>query len=161
MEITRKHKIAAVGVGLATAFAAGRYTLPTKIKTEIKTVTVEKIVYKKAIESQKNTHKKTMVVEIIKPTGEKQTTTVTTDESVSDKKTVADKTTDTIQKQDAKQEVTGSVSKVTISALGGVNIETGLPTYGASITKPILGPVTVGIFGLSNGTAGASVGITF
>jgi hypothetical protein len=42
--MTTKIKIIIGVVALATAFAVGRWTGPTKIKTEIKTVTVEKIV---------------------------------------------------------------------------------------------------------------------
>lgn len=36
-----------------------------------------------------------------------------------------------------------------------------LPIYGASMTKEVLGPFTAGLFGLSNGTLGVSVGISF
>jgi len=36
-----------------------------------------------------------------------------------------------------------------------------VPTFGGSVTKPILGPVTMGLWALSNGNAGVSVGLTF
>ena len=35
------------------------------------------------------------------------------------------------------------------------------PVYGASLTKEFIGPVTIGAFGLTNGTLGVSIGLNF
>lgn len=35
------------------------------------------------------------------------------------------------------------------------------PYYGISINKEVLGPITVGVFGLTNGTLGLSIGFNF
>ena len=35
------------------------------------------------------------------------------------------------------------------------------PAYGVIITREFIGPVTLGIFGLANGTAGVTVGVNF
>ena len=49
-----------------------------------------------------------------------------------------------------------------ISALVGVDLPNSLkPLYGASFTKQFLGPISIGAWGLTNGTLGVSVGINF
>ena len=72
-----------------------------------------------------------------------------------------DKTVDKSTKTETK-EIEKSSSKLTISLLGAVNVtDPGLPTYGIAITRPILGPITVGAFGFQNGLVGVSIGLTF
>lgn len=49
-----------------------------------------------------------------------------------------------------------------VGALVGMDVHKGLiPIYGASLDRRILGPVTVGGFGLTNGTIGVSIGLSF
>ena len=53
-----------------------------------------------------------------------------------------------------------------ISALAGAQISNPLTgqagtVYGAHIQRDILGPVSIGLWGLSNATVGGSVGISF
>lgn len=50
-------------------------------------------------------------------------------------------------------------SKLAISALAGTDLSK--PIYGAAVSKEVLGPITIGIFGLSNASFGASVGLNF
>lgn len=157
--IPLKYKIIALLVSLATAFAFGRYTVPEKIKIEKQIVEVEK---KTETEStDKRLHKKIKKTIVKKPDGTTESSTTITYDSDDKKDT---KQSDQLAKSvDEKKEVTKQGSPVTISALAGVNVtspSSGI-VYGASVTKPILGPVTVGGFGLSNGTAGGSVGLTF
>lgn len=148
-----KYKVIIVVVTLTAAFAAGRYTVPEKIKVETKVVEVEK----KVTDIQKDTKKKTTVVETVKPDGSKQVTTVIDEDSSTDKKSQTDKDTTS----DTTKVVESGTQKVTISALGGIDINKTVPVFGASITKPVLGPLTLGLFGLSSGVGGASVGLTF
>lgn len=161
--MTTKTKIIIVSVSLATAFAAGRYSLPEKIRIETKTVEVEKKSDSKDTDAQKNTHKKTITKETIKPDGTKTVTTVVTDDSVASTKTI-DKQVDLTNKDiSSVSEKSHSSDKVTISALGGVSFNSSTPVfvYGASVSKPILGPITVGLWGLSNASFGASAGLSF
>ena len=156
-----KYKVVIVVISLASSFAIGRYTVPEKVRIETKIVEVEKKSDSKEQDSNKNNHKKIVIVRVVKPDGEKQTTVTSTDESTENKKNVEKVSSDTQIAKEDKKEVTGNQQKVTISALVGGDITTRLPVYGLSITRPILGPLTVGLFGLSNGSIGASVGLTF
>lgn len=127
---------------LVGAFAAGRYTSPTKIETKIQTVEVEKI--------KKN--EDTVIVEKITPDGTKTTQThiVSTTEENNHIKENFDTVTE------SKHPAT------TISLLGGLDINNSVhPVYGLSASRNILGPISMGIFGLSNGTVGLSVGLNF
>lgn len=156
-----KYKIAIGVVGLTTAFAVGRYTVPERIKIEIKTVEVEKIVYKEKEDTNTKKHKKTVVTEITKPDGQKEKHTEITYDEDKEKKKQTDSTTDTDKTTDTVKEVVKGDSKVTISALGGFDFSSKSTVFGASVSKPVIGPITIGIWGLSNASCGASVGLTF
>jgi hypothetical protein len=163
MTLTRKSKIIIVIISLAISFATGRYTVPEKVKIETKIVTVEAKTDDKKVNVVDDKHVKTTVTETDKPDGSKTVTTVTQDDSV-DKDVTADKSTDSIQKtSDITKTVTKGSSPVTISALAGVSVSntSGGIVYGASIYKPVLGPIGIGLWGVSSGQVGASVGITF
>jgi hypothetical protein len=152
--MTTKTMVIIGAVALLTAFAAGRWSAPQKVK--IQTVEVEKKTDDKKVD--KDDHKVTVITEVDQPNGTKTKTTTIKDDS--DTKVVDKKTDDTTTKTTI--DVEKSSSKVTISALAALNVtKPGLPIYGASITRPLLGPVTMGVFGLQNGTAGVSVGLTF
>jgi hypothetical protein len=160
-QLTTKTKAAIGGTALLASFAVGRYTVPEKVKTETKTVTVEKVVYKdrEVIADHKKEH--VVVVEDKKPDGEVVTKTDTTyDDTKTDKKTDTTNT-DTTTTADKTQEVTRGDSKVTLSALAGLRISDKTPVYGVSISKPILGPLTIGIWGLNDSSVGCSIGFTF
>lgn len=150
-------------VVLGAAFAFGRYTAPEKVKTEIKTVEVK--VKDESVNSNlnKNKHKKTKTVEVIKPNGEKIVTTVTDERTGVDKTTQKDtKTTSSSDKQENK-EVTYAKDKVTLSLLAGKQFSdfSAAPVFGAHITKPVLGPITLGAFVFTNSLVGLSVGVNF
>lgn len=153
--MTDRTKYIIVGVALLTAFAAGRWLAPEKVKIEKQIVTVEKQVDTK----DKDDHKKTTITETTKPDGTKTKTTVITDDSQTKDTTK----TDTATKETETKEITRGTSKVTLSALGGVHLGLGSQpvVYGGMISKPVLGPITIGIWGLSDATAGASIGLTF
>jgi hypothetical protein len=159
--MTTKTKVTVGVVLIAAAFATGYYAAPYKIKTEIKTVEVEK----KTDTTQADTeaHRKTVKVEKTKPDGSKTVTTTTTTDV---DKHVDSMDTDTVSKTtDKSKEVTKSNQPLTVSVLSGVNLTNGLGpatvVYGGAVTKAVLGPITIGVFGLSSGTYGASVGLQF
>lgn len=156
-----KYKVMIVLAYTLVAVAVGRYTVPEKVKIETKIVEVEKKTDKDVENKTDKKHKQTIIVKNVKPDGASTTTTtITYDDNKESKKndTVTDNKSVTT---DTSKEVVRGDSKVTISALAGASISTGLPAYGLSVTKPILGPLTVGLWGLNNGTCGGSVGITF
>ena len=71
--------------------------------------------------------------------------------------------TDSIQvTQDKTKEVTRGGSPVTILALAGVSVHNlSSPIYGVSVSRSLIGPISVGVFGLSSGVAGVGVGLSF
>ncbi len=145
-----KYKVIAVTVVAVGSFAAGRWMAPTKVETKV--VEVEKIVTVK--EEQKRKDKKTVITK--KPDGE--TTTVITE--ITDTNT-SNKTVDlSLKSEQTKKEM--STSKVTVSALAGFSLTnpSGL-LYGVSISKPVLGPLTLGVFGFQDKRVGFSIGFTF
>lgn len=149
--MTLKTKILVSLVALVVAFASGRYSVqkPT-IKTEIQQTEAVKQT------EDKNTHTKTTKTEVKKPDGTDITTTVT--DQVQDDDMTTHSTATTKIQQTVTPPKTGTLN---ISALAGFDIRKMTPAYGASVTKQILGPVSVGAFGLTNGVVGVSIGLSF
>lgn len=150
MELSLKTKVIASVVVVATAFAFGRYSVNQTPAVH----TIEDTKIDKDIDKDKVTHTVTTITK--KPDG----STVTQ----IDKKTEAksEEKDDTIQHLD--QTVTPpKQSKINISVLGANDFSKGLlaPTYGLSVSKEILGPITVGAFGLNHGVVGLSIGLDF
>lgn len=160
--MTTKQKVIISVVALGTAFAMGRWAAPTKVKIETKTVEVEHKTDTVKSDLDLNRHRETTTTTIKKPDGTVETTTKVVEDTNANK-TRQEQDTDQVNKTSSQsKEVTYSQSKVTVSVLAGLSVS-GIPTpvYGASVTKPILGPVTVGFWGLSDRTLGASLGLTF
>jgi hypothetical protein len=152
--MTTKQIIIVSILAILTAFAVGRWSAPERVKTV--TVTVEKKTDDKV--TAIDDHKLTTITEVDKPNGTKIKKTVISD---SRDTSIHNKSTDDISKTQTK-EVDKSTSKLTASFLMGINLANpGLPNYGISITRPILGPITVGAFGFQNKTVGLSIGLTF
>lgn len=127
------------------AFALGRHSGETKVQTVIKTVEIEKIV-------DKDQHSVTKIV--AHPDGTKETT-ITKDTS-----THSDTNTDSRSTNVTK--ISTSKHEWTLTALAGTSLNLTSPViYGGSITKSVLGPISVGVWGLTSGTIGASIGIDF
>lgn len=151
--MTEKTKVIIVVVIASAIVGFSFQTYKKKTETHINETKTQD----KTTETDK--HVETKVVEIIAPDGTKTTTT----ETVEDTKKHRDSTTVTEKQKDQTVEVSrGEGSKVSISALVGTSLTSlGTPVYGATVSKPILGPITVGLWGLSSGTGGISVGLTF
>lgn len=163
--MTLKNKLIIGSVAMLSAFAAGRYTVPTKIVTEIKTVEVEKKTDTSKKDIAKKTKKHTKTVIDIKPSGEKTITTTTDSDTSSDNKSASASSESSQKDESSSKTVESNQSKVTISALAGINpfqsVGVNSLLYGASLTKPVFGPFTLGTFVFSNGLIGASAGLTF
>ena len=140
------------------AFAFGRFTAPEKVVTETKIVEVEKKTEDKKTDKQK--HKKITRTTVIKPDGTQIITEVITDDVES--KTETTKTEESSKSSGTLKEVTKDKQKITVAALGGINYSGApVPVYGGIISKPILGPIAVGVWGLTDKTFGASLGVSF
>lgn len=153
--MTTRVKIIIVVVALATSYAAGRWSAPEKVKIVTQTVEVEKKTNDKTVDKDQ----KVTVIVNTKPNGEKTETTITENKTKDDVKTTD---THTTTKSDDK-EVTKSQSRLNLSVLGGVDARGPQvsPVFGGHVSKEVLGPVSVGLWGLSNGSAGVSLGLTF
>lgn len=163
MEMNLKTKLIICSIALVGAFAAGRYATPDKIVTITKTVEIDKKQDTTVTDSKKKRRKKIVIVENKKPDGTDQKITTITDATDTDNKTNSVKT-DTSKKDEESSKTITKGDKVTVSMLAGaqLNLNNGSPLlYGGSITKPILGPITVGVWGLSNASGGFSLGLTF
>lgn len=143
--MTTKQIALAIVLVFALGLSIGRFATPTKVET--KTVTVE--VEHKA--EDKKVDKVTTIT--VKPDGTK-TTTITDKTETTTKTDVSDIKT-------SSKLVENKHSDLNISVLAGVDITNPKIIYGASVTKGIIGPVSIGIWGLTNGTVGASVGLNF
>jgi hypothetical protein len=129
-------------VALLTSFAVGRFTAPEHIKIQEKIVTVEKVVV------QVQHEVKTVVT---KPDGSSTSTTVTDTNTHSN----TDSNSSTISK-----DIPVNKNIVSISALVGTHVlPFGDQVYGASISKNFIGPVRLGVWGLSDKTFGFSLGL--
>jgi len=119
-------------LALAVAFAFGRYTAPKQPK-EVEIVKV------------KDTK---VVTQVIKnPDG----TVITTTTNETHSNTSVDKKSAAV------------LPSWKVDALAGVdttNVKGGI-VYGVGVSKQFIGPVSLGVWGLTNGVVGASVGITF
>jgi hypothetical protein len=130
---------------ILVSFAFGRYSAPTIPNSTTKTET------QKDVQKDTDTHKTTTVTET--PDGKKITTII------EDTTTKSNSQTDTKKDQTIQAPKT---SVINISALAGLDTGRGfVPTYGISASKELIGPITVGAFGLTNGTIGLSVGVNF
>lgn len=158
-----KTKIIIATISLITAFAFGRYSVPERVKIETKIVEVEKKTSDKNSEAERNKKKTTETKETVKPDGTRETTTKTTEETEVSKKNNEHSTDETSKNSESSKEVISGQSKTSLNVLAGVkaNDITGGLIYGVSVTKPILGPISIGIWGLTNSTIGASVGLLF
>ena len=73
---------------------------------------------------------------------------------------LAKKTLDT-KASESEKIVEKSSGVLSLSLLGGIDIHDPTPTYGISVTRSVIGPVTIGLWGLNNGTVGGSIGVNF
>ncbi len=144
-----KFKSTILAILIAGAFAAGRYSVA---KPEVVTKNVTQASVK--TDENKDIHKVVVTKTVTQPSGVKETdTTVTTDTTVHD-------TQDTQETSKTMTDIIpAKTGTLNISALGAYS--NGSLTYGASVTKQIIGPLTAGVFGLTNGTIGVSIGMSF
>jgi NCAIR mutase (PurE)-related protein len=149
------------GVGILAAFAFGRYSAPEKVKIETKVVEVEKKSENKSTDTDRNKRKETTVTETVYPDGRKETKTEVVETTQTERKTDTSVVTER-EKDAAETKETSRSGKVSLSALTGVDVTNlNAPIFGAHLLTNVLGPVTIGVWGLSNATGGLSLGLSF
>jgi hypothetical protein len=164
--MTTKYKVLVAAVSLVVAYAVGRYTAPVKIKTETKIVEVNKKTKKEKEDISKDRHKKTTIEEVTMPDGTRKKTTTITDDTEYDKKKTSNETEKSKRTEKETKEVIKESSKLHLSGLFGANVSGGIqqqitPIYGIAVSKDVLGPISIGGFGLTNGVVGISLGLNF
>lgn len=153
MTLTSKQKYIVAGLAVIISFATGRFSVQ---QAEVRTTTSAQTTVKQ--DQDKNTHTETTVTTIKTPDGTVKT--VKTIDQVADVKTDINTSELTKNKTDT---IPPKINTLNISALIGNDFSKGIgfPAYGVSVTKQILGPVTVGAYGLTTGVVGISIGLNF
>lgn len=163
---TAGYVIAALAIGAAV----GRYTVPTKVVTKIE----EKIVEKEVIKTKENTVRETnknrelVVTETVLPDGTRKIEKhyINRDEI----RDTAERTNLTTTSRDTELHsstvTTSENANWNISALATPShtkddILSGSLSYGLHVQRRVLGPFSVGAFGLTNKTYGVSIGGSF
>jgi hypothetical protein len=159
--MNRKYVIAAV-LALAASFAFGRFTAPARVEVKKEIVTVE--VEKKSTQKDQSVdqNKKTTEIELTRPDGTKIKKKVTQSEKQTN--TQVDQLVEHAAKtQETESKVIETASRLTVSLIAGPNFtDFKAPlTYGCHISRPFFGPVTLGVWGLSSGQGGISLGLQF
>lgn len=152
-QLSTKNQLIVLGVSCLVCFATGRFFAG---KAEVKTE--QKIAENKVEDQDKNTHTHTVTV----TTKTKDGTTKITQTQDTDTTDVKD--TNTVIQADTKTDTIPPKTNLTnVSALVSNNFSNGLfsPAYGVSVTHQILGPLTIGAFGLNSGVIGVSIGVNF
>jgi hypothetical protein len=136
--------------------AVGRFSLPAKVvtKTETKTVVQTVEVEKKADTS----HIVTTVTETKAPNGAVTKVTKTEDNVSIVTGTQLSQSASSDQK--STKEVTYQANRWTLQALTTIDFSA-KRSYGGEVSYRILGPFSVSALGLSNGTLGVGLGVSF
>lgn len=166
-------KLAGAGLGLLVlGIALGRYTLPARVETKTVTQTVVQTVTKTVEVDKSEEHRDKELQETIvkKPDGTVITTKTWIDKTVvsreddkgndSTTNSSTNTTTDTVTVYDTNQY---SLQLMIGKNFG--NADSFIPgsefVYGAQLNKKFIGPVSMGVFGLTDKTFGVSVGLVF
>ncbi len=129
--------------GSIAGFFIGRESVPPEIKT------IEVI---RTVEVEVEKHRETNETVVKHPDGSETTTRRTTEDTSK-------------HKTDKKEESTQTVSTSRpyhVSALAGVSVQDlKSPVYGIHVSKDFIGPVNLGAWGLTDGSVGVSIGVSF
>lgn len=153
MTLTSKQKYAIAGASVLISFALGRYSTQSP---EVKTKT--EITQQTNTDQDKHTHTQETITTTKTPDGTVKTVQEIMQVADTETKSLTNKTTN-----EESDTIPPKINTLNISALIANDFSRGLlvPTYGASVTKQILGPATIGAFGLTNGVVGVSIGLNF
>lgn len=158
MEVQLKYLVIGSFVLFLVGTACGYFALPAKVVTKTETKVVTQIV--KDTSQDKENHLKVVIVEEKKPDGTVVTTTTKTQDT--DTKTNTDTKINKDQDTTTDKEVMYAKNSLTINALAATQIgDTSGVLWGLQVTRKLIGPIQIGVFGLTNRTLGGSLGISF
>lgn len=159
MTIPTRYKILIFIVYTAVVAASAYYFAPQKIQIVEKEVKVE--VAKKDTDVDQHGHVDTTT----KIKTNKDGTTITVIHKIQDDNVDTKTKVDTTITDNKDKSTTIEKSKgfTNLSFLAGISTtQPGNPMlYGASVNRSILGPISIGLWGLSDGSCGASIGLNF
>ncbi len=170
MEVNKRFFVI-MGALLLIAFAVGRWSAPESVKTvkEIATVDTKQKEETKNVstDSQRDKTVERITTEVVRPDGTRETTTRVIEASTTTRK--RDSSTDSREEssstrvQKESEETVARRSKLSIAVLLGSKIEFPPTTLigGGHIQTNLIGPITVGLWGLSSPAGGFSVGLMF
>lgn len=150
-------------LSIIIAFAIGRYSAPKHEKIEESSQQSNATVEKEDKDVDQDKHKETTVTQVVSPDGTKSTVTkVVEDTKTNTEIKVVDKSNSTQSKSSTTELSDDPITSVMVLAGAKAHV-IGLdpPVFGLSITRNILGPITVGAWGLSDRTVGLSLGLSF
>lgn len=143
--LTNLKYFALVGLAcLAVGYVFGRFETPDVKTAETTQMNTDK---------QKDVVTQTTTTVQEQPNGAKTTQTVTTSHTVA---SVA-----TSEQSKEKTSSTTGGGHTNFDLLYGYQIGRAGPVYGGAITKDVLGPISLGVWGLTNSTYGVSLGVSF
>ncbi len=134
MQVNWKYGLGIIILLIGIGYGIGRYIQPAKIVTKTEIVVKE--------------HVHTVTVTVTKPDGTKTTTTTQDDD-----KSTKDKSS-TVTTQDKPSWKVAGLAGLSLNSLT-------TPVYGGQIERRIIGPVSVGVWGLTNSTGGVLLSIEF
>jgi lipopolysaccharide export LptBFGC system permease protein LptF len=146
INMTNRTKVLIGILALLTSFAAGRYSVQQPAVHAVTDITQNN-----DITTNKDEHKKIIIVK----DKDKTTTTITDDTNTTTKDN------STIISHSDVTATPPKTNTLNLSVLAGLDIQRTQTVYGASVTKELIGPITMGVFGLTNGTVGVSIGLNF
>ncbi len=160
-----KVKVFIAVVSIGVAFAFGRYTTPERIKIEKVIVEVEKKTKDSNTDAERNKRRETTTREVTHPDGTKEVITTVVETTETSKKSNTHETDKISKKEKDSKEIVKNSNTFNLSLLTGAKLPSGGSLspliYGGHITKQILGPINVGVWGLSDSTGGVSLGLSF
>jgi hypothetical protein len=141
-------------LALGVVYAFGRYSAPNKVEIH----EVEKVVYQEKLVQDKSVNKRSTTTVTEHPDGTKITTTTT--EASRDTHTQRD--TD-LAKDTEKTRIETRNLGMRFELLGGLDVTRPMDGYivGAHVSTTLIGPLNIGVWALSNKTAGISAGLQF
>ncbi len=150
MKVNKREIIKVLAI-VIISYAFGHYTVQSpKVTTKIDNQTTTDT------KTDQDKHRETTTVTEKKPDGTTKTTTKTIEDTETKKQT--DKNSVTRTDQTVMPLKTNTLN---VSALAGLDLSRQTPVYGVSLSKQFIGPITLGAYGLTNGTVGISIGLNF
>jgi hypothetical protein len=168
-------KIAALAIFGLLCFASGRWLAPTKIEIKKEIVTVESTKKEEtknvSTDASRDKRVEKVITEIVRPDGTRETSTRVVEDSrtvrQSDSAAVNRETSDKASTEKSSETIERSSGKLSIALLGGASpslsngLNLGPLEYGVHVQRNFIDPVTIGVWVISAGSGGISIGLMF